>query len=52
MIHNIILFVVVMLLTVLFLRQATAAEVQDKENTCAVNNSCKLAGSTDNPFGE
>ena len=49
---NITLFVVVMMLTIAFIQKATAAEVQDTENTCAVNNTCKPAGEIDNPFGE
>ena len=50
---NIILFIVVMLLTIAFVREATAAQpVQDTENTCHQTNSCKSTGSTDNPFGE
>ena len=49
---NIILFIVVMLLTIAFVREATAQPVQDTENTCAVNNSCKPTGSTNNPFNK
>jgi len=49
---NIILFIVVMLLTIAFVREATAQPVQDTENTCAVNNSCKPTGSVNNPFEE
>ena len=49
---NIILFVIVMLLTIAFMWQATAQPVQDIENTCAVNNSCKPTGSVNNPFEE
>ena len=51
MIHNITLFVVVMLLTVLFLRQATADEQrQDPDNTCYLTDTCKPTGSVDTPF--
>ena len=53
MIHSITLFVVVMLLTVLFLRQATAdadGQRQDPDNTCYLTDTCKPAGSMDNPF--
>ena len=50
---NIILFIVVMLLTIAFVRQATAAQpVQDTENTCHQTNTCKPTGSVNNPFGE
>ena len=49
---NIILFIAVMLLTIAFVREATAQPVQDTENTCRQTNSCKPTGSTDNPFGE
>ena len=49
---NIILFIVVMLLTIAFVREATAQPVQDTENTCHQTNSCKPTSSTDNPFGE
>ena len=50
---NIILFIVVMLLTIAFVREATAAEVvQDTENTCATTNTCKPTGSVNNPFEE
>ena len=42
-----------MLLTIGFVYKATAAEpAQDTENTCAVNDSCKPTGTTDNPFKE
>ena len=47
---NIILFIVVMLLTIAFVREATAQPVQDTENTCHQTNTCKPTGSTDNPF--
>ena len=53
MIHNITLFVVVMLLTVLFLRQATAdadEQRQDPDNTCYLTDTCKPTGSMGNPF--
>lgn len=53
MIHNIILFITVMLLTVAFLRQATATDVeprQDPDNTCYLTNTCKPTGSVDTPF--
>ena len=49
---NILLFVVVMMLTIALLREATAAEVQDKENTCTITNTCKPTGSVNNPFEE
>ena len=55
MIHNITLFVVVMLLTVLFLRQATAdadEQRQDPDNTCYLTDTCKPTGSVENPFEE
>ena len=42
-----------MLLTIAFVREATAQPVvQDIENTCAVNDSCKPTGSVNNPFEE
>ena len=41
-----------MLLTVTFLREATAEPVQDPENTCYIDNTCKPTGSIDSPFGE
>ena len=50
---NIVLFVVVMILTVAFLRQATAADVeprQDPDNTCYLTDICKPTGSVDTPF--
>ena len=49
---NITLFIVVMLLTIAFVREATAQPVQDTENTCAITNTCKPTASTDNPFEE
>ena len=52
MIHHTILFIAVMLLTVLFLRQVSAEPVQDTENTCHQTHSCKATGSTNNPFEE
>ena len=55
MIHNITLFVVVMLLTVLFLRQATAdadEQRQDPDSTCYLTDTCKPTGSVENPFEE
>ena len=52
MIPNITLFITVMLLTVAFLREASAEPVQDPENTCYIDNTCKPTGSIDNPFGE
>ena len=53
MIPNITLFITVMLLTVAFLRQATAADVepsQDPKNTCYLVGLCKPTGSVDNQF--
>ncbi len=41
-----------MLLTIAFVREATAQPVQDTENTCATTNTCKPTASTDNPFEE
>lgn len=49
---NIILFIVVMLLTIVFVREATAQPVQDTENTCHQTNTCKPTGSVNNPFEE
>lgn len=49
---NIILFITVMLLTVAFLREASAEIPQDPANTCQQTNSCKATGQTANPFGE
>lgn len=50
MIHNITLFVVVMLLTVAFLREASAEPLQDPENICHLTDTCKPTGSVNNPF--
>jgi len=49
---NITLFVIVMLLTIAFVREATAQPIQDTENTCYINNTCKPTGTTDNPFNK
>ena len=49
---NLILFVIVMLLTIAFVRKATAQPVQDTENTCAITNTCKPTGTVANPFEE
>ena len=47
MIHNITLFVAVMLLTILFLRQATADADEQRQDP---DNTCKPTGSVDTPF--
>ena len=55
MIPNITLFITVMLLTVAFLRQATAdtnEQRQDPDNVCYIDSTCKPTGSTNNPFEE
>ena len=49
---NITLFIVVMLLTIAFVREATAESAQDTENTCTITNTCKPTGSVDNPLKE
>ena len=53
MIPNITLFITVMLLTAAFLREASATDVeprQDPDNTCYLTNTGKPTGSMDNPF--
>ena len=56
MIHNIILFITVMLLTVGFIYKATASAAviveprQDLDNVCYLTDTCKPTGSMDNPF--
>ena len=52
MIPNITLFITVMLLTVAFLREASAEPVQDPENTCYLTDTCIPTKVIDNPFGE